>query len=136
MPPKLKVVFDTNIYISAIIFSGPPEICLEAAQAGEIELYTSKTILLELANKLRSKFGYPEEDIEEILVGLVRFVKVVNPKVKINKIKEDPSDNMVLEAAVEAKGDLIVSGDKKHILPLKEFGGIKIISAAIFLKQL
>src|SRR4030067_2040470 len=134
MPHKLKVVFDTNIYISAIIFSGPPGICLEVAQAGEIELYTSKAILLELANKLRSKFGYPEEDIEEILVGLVRFVKVVKPKVKINKIKEDPSDNMVLEAAVEAKGDLIVSGDKKHILPLKEFAGIKIISAASFLK--
>jgi len=136
MPPKLKVVFDTNIYISAIIFGGPPGICLEAVQAGEIELYTSKAILLELTNKLRSKFGYPEEDIEEILVGLARFVKVVEPKVKINKIKEDPLDNMVLEAAVEAKVDFIVSGDKKHILPLKELAGIKIISAATFLKQL
>lgn len=136
MPNRLKVVFDTNIYISAIIFSGPPEICLEAAREGEIELYTSRAILLELTNKLRIKFGYPEEDIEEILVGLSRFVKVVKPKIKINKIKEDPSDNLILEAAVEAKADFIVSGDKKHILPLKEFEGIKIISAASFLKQI
>jgi len=136
MPPKLKVVFDTNIYISAIIFSGPPEICLEAAREGEIGLYTSKTILLELANKLRSKFGYTEEEIEDILIGLSKFVRLVEPKVKINRIKEDPSDNMILEAAVEAKADFIVSGDKRHILPLKEFAGIKIISAATFLKQI
>ena len=136
MPRKLKVVFDTNIYISAIIFGGSPDACLEMARIGEIELYTSNGILLELTNKLRSKFFHTEEDIETIITALSNFIKVVEPKIRINKIKADPSDNKILEAAVEAKVHFIVSGDKKHILPLKEFQGIKIVSAGDFIERL
>jgi putative PIN family toxin of toxin-antitoxin system len=119
MPPNKvvspKVVFDTNIYISAIVFGGNPRVCLEMARAGEIRLFTSKVLLLELAKKLRSKFNYSETEIKEIIVGISKFAKIVEPR--------------------EKKADFIISGDKRHILPLKKFEGTKIISAADFIKQ-
>lgn len=127
------VVFDTNIYISAIIFGGNPRQCLELARGGEIKLIVSKAILLELAEKLRDKFNWPEEDIAEVIYGISVFIKVVIPKKKIKIIKVDPTDNMFLEAALEAKVDYIISGDKKHLLSLKKFQGVPIISAKQFL---
>lgn len=136
MPHKLRTVFDTNIYISAIVFGGAPLLCLEAARSGEVDLYTSKEILLELSNKLENKFFHSQTDVERILTRLSKFVKIVIPKEKLTIINDDPTDNKILEAAVEAKADFIVSGDKKHILSLNEFKGIKIVSPAVFLKQL
>ncbi len=136
MSDRLKVVFDTNIYISAIVFGGPPQICLEAAHGGKIELCTSKAILLELSNKLREKFGWSEEDIKEVLVGISKFVQVTTPKISVAVIKDNPADNRILEAVLEAQADFLVSGDKKHILPLKTFRKAKIITAAEFLNLL
>jgi len=133
MRSKLKAVFDTNIYISAIIFGGVPENCLDVAINDEIELYTTRAILLELANKLTTKFLHTEEDVVDILEGFSKFVKIIEPKVKVDKIKIDPQDNKILEAALEAKADYIVSGDKKHLLSLGNFRNIPIISAKQFL---
>ena len=135
MKNKVRVVFDTNIYISAIVFGGAPEICLELARAGEIELYVSKEIFLGLANKLESKFFHSKSDTEKVLSAVAKFAKVVSPKQKVHTIKADPTDNMILEAALEAKANFIVTGDKKHILPLKIFRGVKVVSPADFLKQ-
>lgn len=81
------------------------------------------------------KFHQDEEFIKKVLVEVTSYIKVVEPKVRVDEIKSDPTDNIILEAALEAKADLIISGDKKHLLSLKEFEGIKIISAADFLKQ-
>lgn len=135
MLAKPKVVFDTNVYLSAIIFGGTPRLCLDMARNQEIELYTSRAILLELLNKLRDKFFWSENEIKDVLEGLAKFVKLVLPKETLEVITKDLTDNRILEAASEAKVDFIVSGDKKHILPLKEFRGIKIVSPADFIKQ-
>ena len=138
MPPNKRiprVVFDTNIYISGIIFGGNPRICLEMARAGEIRLFTSKVLLLELAKKLKGKFDWTDEGVKEVIVGISKFAEIVEPKEKIDLIKKDPSDNRVLEVAKKIKGDFIISGDKKHILSLKKFEGTKIISAADFIKR-
>lgn len=133
MKVKPKVLFDTNIYISAIIFGGNPRQCLELARNGEIQLIVSKSILLELAEKLRDKFNWPEEDIADVIFGISVFAKLITPGKKINLIKADPSDNRILEASLEAKTDYIVSGDKKHLLSLKAFEEIPIISSKHFL---
>lgn len=130
---KLKVTFDTNIYISAIIFGGNPRACLELAKKNQIELYTSREILFELSQKLKEKFGWQDGDIVEVIEGLAKFVKVVRPKTRISIIKKDPSDNKILECAFEGKVDFIISGDVKHILSLKKFGKIKIVMAKEFL---
>lgn len=135
MKPKAAVVFDTNIFISAIFFGGNPRTCLELARFGEIKLYTSKSLLLELAQKLNVKFGQNDDEIKEVIEGISKFAKVVEPKTKINLIKADPPDNRVLECALEAKVDYIVSGDKKHILSLKKFKNTLILSSTQFLKN-
>lgn len=133
MQAKPKVLFDTNIYISAIIFGGNPRQCLELAREGEIELVISKAVYLELAEKLRDKFDWPEEDIAEVIVGISGFARMVTPKRKVTLIKIDPDDNMILEIALEEKVSYIISGDKKHLLSLKRFEGVPIISAKEFL---
>ena len=79
MKPKLKVVFDTNVYISALLFGGNPRQCLELARALEIELVCSKAIYLELAEKLQSKFFWEVGAIKELIIGLSKFSTIVLP---------------------------------------------------------
>lgn len=134
MSHKLRVVFDTNIFISAIIFGGNPRQCLELAREGEIQLYTSKAILLELTKKLIKKFAWNEEETGEMIKGLGVFSKIVIPKSQVSVIKDDPADNKILECAIEGEVDYIVSGDKKHILPLKRFKNIPTVTAKELLK--
>lgn len=132
MAHKPKVVFDTNIYVSAIIFGGNPRQCLELARDKEIELFSSKQILLELAQKLQEKFKWNKAETEEVIQGLSVFVKLIEPKMRITVI-EDKADNRILEAALEAKADYVISGDKKHLLSLKKFKNISIVSSKEFL---
>jgi len=132
-PPR--VVFDTNIFISAIIFGGNPEKCFEMAREGKMRLFTSREMLLELARKLDEKFGMRPESIKRTIEGIAKFAEVVKPRSEVSVIKKDEADNRVLEVAKEAGADFIISGDKKHILSLKKFEKTKILSAAEFLKQ-
>lgn len=134
MSPKLKVVFDTNIFISAIIFGGNSRTCLELVKSEEILLITSRNILLELSQKLNKKFDWNEKDIEDVIIGIGVFAKIVYPVKTITKITKDKSDNKILEAAVVGRADYIVSGDKRHLLSLKRYRKIKIVSPQEFIK--
>lgn len=133
MPPK--VVFDTNIYISAILFGGTPRMCLEMARFEIIKLYISKRILLELTQKLSDKFNWSEENIKDVVVGIVKFSRIISPNEPVSRIKKDPSDNEILAVALEVKADVIVSGDRKHLLSIRQFRGIPIITAAECIKR-
>lgn len=128
-----KVVFDTNIYLSAILFGGNPKGCLELARTDDTALFVSKAILAEVSSKLQQKFLWEEQLIKDVVEGIAVFARLVVPKEKITVIKEDPSDNRILECAVESHADFIVSGDKKHLLSLKFYKGIPIVSAKEFL---
>lgn len=134
MKPRRRVVFDTNIYLSAILFGGNPRTCLELARGREIKLFASKPILLELAQNLQNKFSWDREEIEEVIEGLVNFVDIILPKVQVALIKAEPKDNRILECALEVKADYIVSGDKKHLLSLQNFKDISLVSAKQFLE--
>lgn len=134
MPKVPKVVFDTNVFISAILFGGNPRKILELAREGEIRLFTSSAILLELAEKLYIKFQWSQEEIKDVVLGIGAFTQTVKPQTKIHKITADPDDNRILECAIKAKADFIISGDKHHMLSLKEFEGVKIVSPTEFLE--
>lgn len=136
MRVKPRVVFDTNIYISAILFGGNPRQCLELARDKIIQLYSSRKILLELAEKLRDKFHWQEDDIREVVAGVLVFTELVKPTRTVSVIKEDPDDNMILECAEAANAEVIISGDRKHLLSLKNYRSISIISAKQFLNLL
>lgn len=133
MKQTIKVVFDANIYLSAIIFGGNPRQCLELAKLQEIKLFVSQSILLEIARNLQKKFGWAEGEVKEVIKGIGEFATLVYPQTAIKIILTHPSDNKILEVAQEAKADYIISGDKKHLLSLKKLKNIKIISAKEFL---
>ena len=133
MRSKLKVVFDTNIFVSAILFGGNPRQCLELARASQFELFSSKAIILELSIKLQEKFAWRKNEVKEIIEGIIVFTRIVVPKKKVNVIKVAPKDNRILECALETKADYIVSGDKKHLLSLGKFQDISIIPPKAFI---
>ena len=123
-----KIVLDTNIIISAIIFGGKPRDVLEAAIKGKIRLCISEEILNELNRVLkRPKFGFPPKIIQSITNELLLTTELIVPSRKIIVIESDPTDNMILECAVEANADYIITGDS-HLLELGSFGNIKIIT--------
>lgn len=122
----LKIVFDTNIYISAFLKSGFSREILHLALEGKIELYISQEILSELKKKLKEKFKIKETDIKLFISVITQITKIVLPSRKLMIIKADPKDNIILECALTAKTNLIVSLDK-HLLKLKRYQKIGII---------
>lgn len=132
----LKVVADTNTLISAFIAEGNEYNLLKQAKLGRIKLITTLQILKEFKGVIsRPKFGFSKEQREAVTKQVISLSEVIAPTEKIKVIKEDAADNKVLEAAVSGKADCIVSGDK-HLLQLKEFGGIKIVRTHEILNKL
>ena len=122
----MKVVADTNVLVSALIFpGGAPEAFYRLALEGRIELVTSRPLLAELGRVLTEKFGWEPERAEEAVGQLVRLAEVVDPQEAVSEIGADPADNRVLEAAAEGRADSIVSGDR-HLLALGSWRGIQI----------
>ena len=116
----MRVVFDTNIYISAFIIQGSRgELAFLLARRRRFALYTSVAILTETARTLREKFAQDEEDVREALRMISRVARVLKPKVKVTLL-EDVADNRILECALEAQADAIVTGDR-HLLKLRKF---------------
>jgi putative PIN family toxin of toxin-antitoxin system len=136
MRREVRVVADTNVLISALLFGGLPEQILLAGLRGEIQLLTSIPLLEELENVLVKKFRLEPRLVKD-LVDLIRDVSERVEVVSHLKIIKDPDgDNRVLECAVDGKADFVISGDTKHIIPLKEFEGIKIMNPSDFIKLL
>ena len=133
---KLKVVLDTNVFISAILFGGIPQQIMESARNGEIELLTSSSILFELASILQGKFKFSRTIALDVISEIKRTSSVIFTKTKLSVIEKDHSDNMILECAVDGFADYIVSGDKKHLRPLNSFKGIKIRLPQEFIKEI
>ncbi|MCL4473339.1 MAG: putative toxin-antitoxin system toxin component, PIN family [Actinobacteria bacterium] len=128
-----KAVFDTNVYISALGFGGIPEQLLELATGPgrQFRLYTSHDILKEIMKVLGSdKFNFAKEEIADAISVIDDAADVVSPTSRLNIIKH-VADNRILECAVKAKADYIVSGDK-HLLGLKEYKRISSITPAQF----
>jgi len=128
----LKVVFDTSIFISALVFPGSvAEKAIFKIIEGEDILLISKQILKEILSVLSKKFSGDKEAISRVAVNLSEIAEMVNPTVRIRVLKDEP-DNRILECAVSGKADVVVRGDKK-MLKLKEYEGVKIISLKEYL---
>ena len=132
----IRVVLDTNVYLSAILFGGKCARFRELAREGKIEIFVSEPILAELAGVLRRKFQWESGQITLVLEEIRSFTSLVVPYRKVDIVKNDEADNRILECALEAQAHYLVSGDKRHLLPLKKFEGIRIVSPAEFLEFL
>jgi len=129
---KPRVVLDTNIYLSGIIFGGNCRHILDLAIEGKIIAISSLGILLEISQKLEKKFKWNKEKILRTIKTIGQTAEIVYPKIKLKIVKADKNDNKILEAGIEGNADYLVSGDK-HLLNIKDYGGMEILSPADFL---
>ncbi|MDA2922687.1 putative toxin-antitoxin system toxin component, PIN family [Patescibacteria group bacterium AH-259-L07] len=130
----MKVILDTNIYISAILFDRECEKVIRLLKEHGSEILISDFILKEIEFVLRKKFHWSEQEIRLTLYDIETKTTVIDTHSNIHIIKQKMSDNKILECAVDGKADLIISGDTKHIQPLKKFKGIPIVSPGEFIK--
>lgn len=131
MAKKLRVVLDTNIIVSAIIFKGKPRQILELAYEENIKPIISPALLSELIEVLTKKFTLPPEDVSFTEEEIKDAFEIVYPTITLN-VQRDVDDNRVLEAALEGKCKYIITGDKE-LLDLGAFKGIKIVTSDQFL---
>ena len=128
----MRVVLDTNILIGALITKGtPPDNLYQTWLRGEIELVTSTAQLRELADVLaRERLQrFLDADEAAAIVENIGTRAVILDELPNVSHSPDPMDNQILATAIAGGVDLIVSGDKKHMLALREVDGIPIVTA-------
>jgi putative PIN family toxin of toxin-antitoxin system len=137
----LRLVLDTSTAISGLLWQGTPSRLIDAARAGAVELCGSAPLLAELQGVLtREKFaaqlGRRQLAVADIFGGYTALLTLVTPASIMPTIAADPSDDMVLATALAARADLIVSGDKAHLLALGRYRGISVVVAAEALRRI
>jgi putative PIN family toxin of toxin-antitoxin system len=132
----IRVVADTNVYVSAIVFGGTCEAVLALARAGVVELVISPALLHELRAVLLHTFEWSETRTREALAMVTDLATVVRPRTRLSGLVAAEADHRVLECAVAAQAQFLVTGDKRHLLPLKSIRGIPIVSPRAFLEGL
>lgn len=130
----IRVVLDTNVYISALMFGGLPGFLFDLALSQSFLPVISPALLDELDEKLQSKFEVSAEDAAIVRTKLQSVAEIVRPDLILHVIKEDPDDNRVLECAVKGKADYVVTGDR-HLLKLGAHEGIPIVTVRQFLEE-
>ena len=130
----MRVVFDTNIFVSAFVIPGSlGEKAILKIIEGDDTLLLSKEMLDELFHVLSTKFGRDREEISRVAVTLSEMVEWVRPNLRISVLNDDP-DNRILECAVSGKADLIVTGDKE-MLKLRRYENTRISSLKAYLES-
>lgn len=135
----MRIVLDTNILISALLSpSGPPRQLLEIWEAGEMELITSVQQRDEVARVLDYEHLRPRITAEqaEQLVSLLEHTATMVEPVPNFELSVDPADNVILATAVAGQADMIVTGDKRHLLTLVDAQGIPIVTASAAVARL
>lgn len=128
----MKVVFDTNIHLSAFILPGSrADLALLKVINGTDQLLISKPILDELLGVLARKFSRNADELARVAVFLSELAEFVRPRMKVN-VLADQADNRILECAVAGKADAVVTGDKAK-LELKALKGIRILPLNTYL---
>ncbi len=133
---KLRVVIDTNVFISAILFKGYPAKLVDLWKKNFLKILISKEVLEEYIKVLSyPKFQLSKEEIKYIIEKeLLPSAEVIKVKSKINLIKEDKEDNKFLTLALEGNAHYIISGDK-HLLKLRKLHKIPIVTIKEFLEK-
>jgi len=136
----MRTVADTNTVVSGLLWHGPPRQVLDHARIGEIELFTTMVLLAELEDVLqREKFAQRLMLVgvkpKDLVVGYAALAKIVESAQISPVIADDSDDDAVLACAIAAHAEVIVSGDS-HLLALKEYHGIHILTATELLSRI
>ena len=131
----IKVVLDTNIYISGILFAGKPREVLDLAIKGKIHVFISPDILSELRDVLsRKKFGFSPERVDIIIREIESITTMINPAKKYSIVSHDSDDNIIIDCAMESRVEYIITGDN-DLLCLNKYKSITIINPALFIEE-
>jgi putative PIN family toxin of toxin-antitoxin system len=128
----LKVVFDSNIFVSALVLPrGRAELALEKIVSGKDQLLISKAVIDEVLSVLARKFGREREELARTALFLAELGTFVAPRRRVSVLEDEP-DNRILECAAYGKADLIVTGDRA-MLQLGEYKEIRIVALRDYL---
>jgi putative PIN family toxin of toxin-antitoxin system len=133
-----RVLCDTNVLVSAFIAGGPPSRVVEAAIEGRIELVLADPVLSELERVLGEKLDFTAERVRDIakLLSELAGERVAAPTSTPEPITGDPDDDLILACAVDAGIEIVVSGDRRHLLPVGEHDGVRIVTPQALLAEL
>lgn len=132
----MRVVVDTNILISAFVFPGSArEAVYRLVIERKVELVTSPALLAEFGRVLSEKFGWGPAMIEAAVAQVSQIATLVRPSRTDQVVAADPTDDRVLEVAVEGSAEVVVSGNQ-HLLRLGGWEGVRIVSAPHLLGEL
>ena len=128
----MRVVFDTNVLVAALVFpGGQGEKALQRILEERDELFLSRAILDELLGVLARKFARDAEALSRVAVFVGEVATLVKPARRVKVLRDDP-DNRILECAAAAGAGAIVTGDRQ-MLALGEYAGVRILSLAQYL---
>ncbi len=133
-PDRIRAVYDTNVLISALAWQGETRALWDAVEHGRVALIASPFILEEFVRVLRTKLHVPPDDVDLLADEILERAEIITPSSRITAVKAKESDNRILECAVDAAADVLVTGDIKHLRPLRTFRGIDILTPAEFRK--
>jgi uncharacterized protein len=132
---KPRIVLDSNVFVSAVLFGGKPREIMDVAIKGLIGIAVSDDILDEIKGVLEGKkFQFPMKSVYALIREIEDIAELVEPKERIKAVPDDPEDNRVLECAAASGSNVIISGDS-HLLALRNFGKIKITNPDEFLRR-
>ena len=131
----ISACLDANVFISGIAFGGKPQKILELGLNREFLIVTGPNIIAEVERNLLGKLGLDKKRVDTFINDILDVSSVFVPSGKLKPIKHQ-ADGLVLELALIGGCDVIVTGDKRHLLPLKEFNGIIIEPPSRFLERL
>lgn len=129
----LKVVLDTNILISALVYGGKPEQIYNLVLEKQMIAITTNILIAELLENLTKKFNFEQGRIEQLGRIIKKHFNVVHPK-DIIKVIRDEDDNRVLEAAIAGNCEVIITGDR-DLLDLGNFEDVEILTPEEFLEK-
>jgi putative PIN family toxin of toxin-antitoxin system len=133
----LKAVFDSNVYISGILFKGGiPSRLFDLARDRKFSLFISPEILDEIRAVLKIKFELSPNEIDRIIRWIEGAAQIVYPDKKIKLVKRDDPDNRILECTLASSSQFLITGDKRHLLKLNHPFSFEIIPPADFYKKL
>lgn len=133
----MKIFFDTNIWFSALVYGGiPKQAIVKCLLRRDIIVVVAPFVLEELKGNLISKANFDYQIMIEVINLIKQTCQIIPDPQIIKKYLDKKSDNLIINSTLAARADYLVSGDRKHILPLKKCGQVQIISAKEFLKVL
>lgn len=136
-PRPFRIVADTNVLVSAFAFgrNSPPLQILDMARQGRLQAVVSPFIVEELERVLTSKLGWDADRLAKLRVKLRATLLLARPRARVDAAGVPEPDRRILECAVAARADALVTGDRRHLRPLGSIQGIPILLPAEFLQR-